>query len=257
MTTILAHRPRTLHVEHLMGTVFTIDIRDPGDWGEAVSQVIAFLHQVDDVFSTYRTDSDISRIRRSELTVRDADPRVAEVLTLCAEIEDETSGYFNAGWRGGIDPTGIVKGWAIERASVMLRCHGSANHTVNGGGDIQIAGERSPGQPWRVGISDPVHRMRLLTTVSGREFAVASSGTSERGQHIIDPHTGRPACELRGVTVIGPELTRVDAYATAAFAMGPDAIQWAETIPNHEALTVGINGHVRWTTGFVYAAAHN
>jgi thiamine biosynthesis lipoprotein len=238
---------RTVHVEHCMGTVFTIDVRDPGPWDAAIRHVVAWLHRVDEVFSTYKDGSDISRIRRGELSVDDADPDVGEVLELCRTVEAETGGFFTASWRGGPDPTGLVKGWAIEQASGLLRAYGSGNHAINGGGDIQLAGESAPGEPWRVGISDPLDRTRVLTVVSGRDIAVASSGTAERGDHILDPTTGRPAAALASVTVVGASLTRVDAYATAAFARGPESIRWLESLPGYEALAVSPYG-VRWAT---------
>lgn len=250
-----AVRPRTVHVEHCMGTVFSIDIRDSdirenGNWRAAIDDVVAWLHRVDAVFSTYRPDSDISRMRRGELSRAGADPLVAEVLDRCERIRVETAGYFSAYRDGRVDPTGLVKGWAIEQASCRLRSWGSANHAVNGGGDMQLAGEAAPGQPWRVGISDPLRRTRVLTVVAGRDIAVASSGTAERGAHILDPHTGRPAVALAGVTVVGTSLTLVDAYATAAFARGVGARDWVEELPGHEALVVDANGRLSSTTGF-------
>jgi thiamine biosynthesis lipoprotein len=233
---------RTVHVEHCMGTVFSIDVRDPGDWTEAIADVVAGLHRVDAVFSTYRAGSDISRLRRGELRLADADPDVAVVLDLCARLQQETGGHFSALSGGRIDPTGLVKGWAVEAASRRLREHGSANHAVNGGGDVQLAGEAEPGRLWTVGISDPDDRSRVLATVSGRDFAVATSGTAERGAHLTDPFTGRPVTHLAAATVTGPSLTRVDAYATAAFVMGRSAPAWIDTVPGHAALLVDPDG---------------
>lgn len=243
-------RVRTLHVEDCMGTVFTIDVRDPGWWGEAIDDAVAWLHRVDAVFSTYRPESDISRIRRGQLAVEDADPDVALVVDLCTAVEGETGGYFTAVWDRQIDPTGLVKGWAIEEASRRLSAHGIRNHAVNGGGDIQLAGESAPGQPWRVGISDPFDCTQLLTVVDGRDFAVATSGTAERGAHILNPLTGERAGELASVTVVGRSLTRVDAYATAAFAMGDDALAWIESVPGYEGLVVSADGVVTSTSGW-------
>jgi thiamine biosynthesis lipoprotein len=144
----------------------------------------------------------------------------------------------------------VVKGWAIERASQLLRARGSHNHAINGGGDIQTAGEATPGQPWTIGISDPFDNARVLTTITGRSFAVATSGIAERGAHIIDPLSGQPANQLASVTVTGPSLTTVDAYATAAFAMGARALRWIEAQPNHQALIVSRDGRSASTTGF-------
>ncbi len=208
-----------------MGTVFSIDIRDPGIWEDAIAAVVTCLHRVDAVFSTYQDDSDISRIRRRELALGDADPDVSRVLELCAQVERESDGYFTAFEGSDLDPTGLVKGWAIERASDLLRAHGSHHHAVNGGGDIQLVGDADLAPPWRIGISHPLERDRLLTVVTGDSFAIATPGVAERGMHIVNPHNGGPAHGLVSVTVVGPSLTGVDAYATAAFAMGPGALE--------------------------------
>ena len=249
MTTLTADPTRVVHVEHCMGTVFTVDIRDRGDWDDAVCDVVGWLHSIDRVCSTYRPDSDISRLGRGELGVADADPRVAEVLDLCAELQLDTDGYFTAMVNGRLDPTGLVKGWAIEGASDLLRAHGSHNHAVNGGGDMQLAGERAPGEPWRVGISNPFEGNRVLATVTGRDVAVATSGVAERGAHIVNPFTGRAATELASVTVVGASLTRVDAYATAAFAMGSGALAWLESLPGCDGLVVAADATVAATSG--------
>ena len=247
---------RGTHVEQCMGTVFSIDIRDAGRWDDAIGEAVALLHHVDAVFSTYRDDSDLSRYRRGELALKDADPELAVVFELCAQVQAETRGYFSARWREGIDPTGLVKGWAIEGASRLLRGRGSQNHAVNGGGDIQTAGEASPGQPWRIAVVDPLDRGRIASVVSGRDIAVATSGAAERGSHIVNPFTGRAATGLASVTVVGPTLTRVDAYATAAFAMGAGALPWLNGLPGYEALAVDASGGVSTTSAFPGTVGH-
>lgn len=252
--TTAAERAGGAHLEPCMGTLFTIDVRDAGRWDEAMAEVVGWLHRVDAVFSTFRPESDISRIRRGALAVADAGPLVAEVLGLCAEVERETDGFFSSRWDGRLDPTGLVKGWAVERASAILRARGSANHAVGGGGDMQLAGEAAPGVPWRVGVSDPCDVTRLVAVVEGRDFAVATSGTAERGAHIVDPHTAAPAGAAAAVTVLGPSLTRADAYATAAVAMGARALGWLESVPGHEGLVIAADGTAAATSRF-YASA--
>jgi thiamine biosynthesis lipoprotein len=234
--------PRTVHVEHCMGTVFSIDIRDAGSWDDAVRAVVAWLHSVDAVFSPYRHDSELSRIRLGELAVADADPDFLPVLDLCAQAQVASDGAFSAMRDGKLDPTGLVKGWAVERASRLLRSHGSANHGINGGGDMQLAGEAAPGRPWGVGIVDPHDRTRVLTVVTGRDVAVATSGTAERGAHIRDPRTGRPVTGIASATVVGPSLTFADAYATAAAVLGRDALRWIDGLPDYAALLVTDEG---------------
>ncbi|MGW1537209.1 FAD:protein FMN transferase [Streptomyces aureus] len=244
------------HAEEVMGTVFSFDVRggESGAVRTALEEAIAGLHRVDEVFSTYREDSQISRLARGELTVEECDPEVAEVLGLGAEAERASDGWFSTRYEGRLDPTGIVKGWAAERAAERLAAAGASGVSVNGGGDVQLVGVPGPHRPWRVGVSDPLRPGALAAVISAAgadRLAVATSGTAERGAHIVDPRTGRSAVtDLLAVTVVGPRLTWVDAWATAAFAMGSRAgLDWLESLPDVEALLITAGNEVRCTGG--------
>jgi FAD:protein FMN transferase len=244
---------RLRHAEHVMGTVVSFDVPD---WvgeprGDGVlGRAIGWLHWVDATFSTYRDDSEVSRFGRGSVTLAECAPELAEVLAACADVTERSGGYFTT-WPGGrFDPSGYVKGWAIERAAAMLSAAGSAEHSVNGGGDIQCVGEHGPGQPWRVGIADPLRPGSLALVVAGRDFAVATSGVAERGAHIVNPHTGQPATGLASITMVGSRLAATDAYATAAFAMGPAALDWVESLDGYEAFAITPRGEVWPTSGF-------
>ncbi|MEV5431332.1 FAD:protein FMN transferase [Streptomyces sp. NPDC052701] len=239
-----------------MGTVFSLDVRggEPGAVRAALDEVVAGLHRVDEVFSTYRDASQVSRLARGELTVGECDPEVAEVLELAAEAERTSEGWFSTTYRGRLDPTGIVKGWAVERAARHLAAAGATGVSVNGGGDVQLLGAPGARRPWRVGVSDPLRPGGLAAVVSAAgadELAVATSGTAERGAHIVDPRTGRAAVtDLVAVTVVAPRLTWADCWATAAFAMGSRAgLAWLESLPDVEALLVTAGDEVRCTGG--------
>lgn len=248
--------PPVKHVEHCMGTVFSLDIRDAGRWTVALAETIAWLHRADAIFSTYKLDSDISRMQRGVLRLADADPSVAEVLDLCADVETRTRGYFTARRGRTLDPTGLVKGWAIDRAGDILRNHGARNFAINGGGDILARGFAAPGQMWHVGIADPHDRTELITTVRGHDFAVATSGVAERGQHIIDPFNGLAAtATLESATVVGPSIIDADAYATAAFVMGTDAPRWMDTIEGYELVAVTNQGTLMTSARWADTAA--
>jgi thiamine biosynthesis lipoprotein len=237
-------------VEECMGTVFSIDVRDPGVGERAIDDVVQWLHWVDSTFSTYQPDSAISRLARGDITLIECDPRVRKILDLCDDLDWATSGYFSAYATGVLDPSGLVKGWAIEQASNLLRAAGSANHCVNGGGDVQCAGEFETGRPWRIGVAHPLEPGLLAGAVAGNELAVATSGTAERGQHIVDPHTRQAPTALAAVTVVGRHLTYVDAYATAAFAMGDRAQPWLESLPGYWAFGITADGATWRTNGF-------
>jgi len=213
-----------------MGTVFTIDVRAPVAAASAaasvVDEVAAWLHHVDATFSTYRPDSVVSELAAGRVKPADCPAEVTDVLAACERYRATTDGYFDCRYAGRFDPSGYVKGWAIEQASKLLEQRGAVNHCVNGGGDVQCAGNPEPGQQWTVGIVDPHDRSRVLATVSGERLAVATSGPAERGGHIVDPHSGDRPTAWSSITVVGTRLAEVDVFATAAVAMGPLAAGW-------------------------------
>lgn len=236
-------------VERVMGTVFSLDLRDPVPL-PVVDGVVEWLHWVDATFSTFRHDSEISRLDRGEVTLEECCDDVVEALAQCALLERRTDGAFSAHCGGRLDPSGWVKGWAIERAAAMLREAGSTRHAVNGGGDVRVVGRPQPDRPWQIGVADPFDPSRLATVVSLVDGGVATSGTAERGLHVLDPGTGRPVTDLASVTVVGPSLALADAYATAALVRGRRARTWVEGLAGYEAFGVTASG-VRWqTAGF-------
>ncbi|WP_328870114.1 FAD:protein FMN transferase [Streptomyces sp. NBC_00287] len=244
------------HVEEVMGTVFSFDVRggDPEAVRAALTEAVAGLHRVDEVFSTYRENSEISRLGRGELTVPECAPEVAEVLALGEEASRLSDGWFSTSYEGRLDPTGIVKGWAVEQAARRLTAAGASGVSVNGGGDVQLLGVPGPQRPWRVGVSDPLRPGGLAAVISAAgtsELAVATSGTAERGAHIVDPRTGKSAVtDLLAVTVVAPTVTWADCWATAAFAMGSRAgLRWLESLPDVEALLITAGDEVRCTGG--------
>ncbi|WP_431771422.1 FAD:protein FMN transferase [Streptomyces cucumeris] len=248
----MSERHRLCHTEEVMGTVFSFDIRDAATPAieSALGDAVRWLHRVDAIFSTYRPGSQISRLARGELTVAECDAEVAEVLRLCRGAGHRSGGAFTASPGGRLDPSGMVKGWATERASRILYAAGSRHHLVNGGGDIQARGGSAPGRPWRCGIADPWRGGEVAAVVPGRDLAVATSGTAERGHHILDPATGEPPTALVSITLVGRHLTEVDALATAAFVKGERAHDWVASLPGVEAFALTADGHAWWTPGF-------
>lgn len=240
------------HVEHCMGTVFSFRIETPGVPRAVLDEVVAWLHHVDRTFSTYRPDSVISRINAGTLVRADSPREVQDVLAACDRARDATDGYFDAYYdRPTLDPSGYVKGWAVQGASDRLRAAGSTNHCVNGGGDVACVGRAEPDRLWRVGIADPHRPGQLLHTLTGEgPLAVATSGLAERGAHIVDPHFATAATDLAAVTVVADDLVRADVCATAAVAMGPGRCrQWLAAQDGVRAVIVHADASVA-TVGF-------
>jgi thiamine biosynthesis lipoprotein len=232
--------PGVRRVEQIMGMPILVDVRDVHADEDAVDAVFEWFRAVDATFSTYKPESEVSRLARGELRVCDASPDVQDVLARCEELREETDGYFDAYADGRLDPSGLVKGWSIDHAAAMLGLAGFADFAVNAGGDIRLVGRARPESSWRVGIQDPLVRDRIAAVVEGDYLAVATSGGYARGDYVLDPHTRQPPAGILSVTITGPDLATADAYATAAFAMGPDrAPTWTATLPNgYEAMTI-------------------
>jgi thiamine biosynthesis lipoprotein len=213
-------------VEHCMGTVFSLDLRAPGAAEDTLTRLIAWLHDMDAMFSTYRASSWINRLDRGDVRLADCPDVVVEVIDACKALRTDTEGWFDHYARGRLDPSGYVKGWAIEQISDRLESAGSTNHCINGGGDVQCIGRPAPDRDWRIGVVHPFHAEHTVATVSGQRLAVATSGSAQRGAHIINPITRQAADTWASVTVVGTGIAQADAWATAAAAVGHRAPRW-------------------------------
>lgn len=242
-----------LRVEQIMGTAIGIDLRDEHVPAAAVDDAFAYLRRADAQFSTYKPDSEVSRLGRGELTLADCSLELRQVLTLAEQLRIDSRGHFDVrGHRadGGLDPSGIVKGWAVEEAAWILDAAGARNYSINAGGDILVRGEPEPGQPWRVGIRHPLDADAVARVLELRGGAVATSGAYERGEHISNPLTVAAPRDWLSLTVVGPSLAYADAYATAGFAMGHDGLAWVNRHPGYRAYGMtGGAAAVHWIEG--------
>jgi thiamine biosynthesis lipoprotein len=241
---------RTVHVEPVMGTVVSLDLRGPGDHASAIADAVDWFHEVDRRFSPFRSLSETCRHGRGEIAESDRSPELAEIVAACDAVTAASGGAFDA-WRAGrFDPSAYVKGWSAQRAGELLRAHGCTDWSINAGGDVLLAGRPAPGKQWRIGVQHPFDHEAIATTVQGTDLAVATSGTYERGEHIVDPATGEGLHETVSVTVIGPDLGLADAYSTAAFVLGEAGPAWIAAIPGYESYTIRADGRVTATRGF-------
>lgn len=241
-------------VEFIMGTAIVIDIRDSVVDADALDAAFDHFRDIDARFSTFKHDSEISRLARGELEEPDCSADVRAVLARCEEARIISDGYFDA-WHhrsdDTLDPSGYVKGWSVEDASQILDAAGTKNYCINTGGDVFARGDEGPGTPWRIGIRNPWDARTVAAVVSAHDLAIATSGTYERGQHVINPHTGRPPDGVISMTVIGPSLASADAWATAAFAMGVRGVDWvARDLDGYEASAITTDRHVITSAGF-------
>jgi len=219
----------------------------------AVEQVEEFFFQVDRDFSTYKENSQVSRIRRGELKIEDASEYVQQVWSLCEFSKELTLGAFDP-WKaeGGFDPSGLVKGWAAEVGAQMLVEAGIENVLINASGDIVLRGGKPDGGPWNIGIASPDDVEKYVKFFDVVDGSVATSGDYEKGAHIVDPHTGLIAIGARSATVIGPDGAICDALATALMVDGIDAQKWIGRVVFVEYSFWTINRHdgTAWSYGF-------
>ena len=236
----------------LMGMPITVEIVDNGDDGAVIEQAFAYFDSVDRRFSTYKDDSEISAINQGRLGEAGYSAEMREVLALAEKTRRETYGYFDIRTPNGtLDPSGIVKGWAIRNAAALVARSGARDYYVDAGGDIQAAGRNPEGKAWRVGIRNPFDQTQIIKVVEPHGRGVATSGTYARGQHIYDPHArGAILDEVVALTVIGSDVLEADRFATAAFAMGRDGIAFIEQTQDLEGYLVDRNGRATYTSGF-------
>lgn len=241
------------HTEEVMGTVVSITLY-PGDLGpsaagRALREACSSLHAADATFSTWNPSSPLSRLRRGEVTLAECPVEVAAVLDLCREAKGLSMGWFDP-WSmpGGVDPTGLVKGWAAARAAQTLEAAGARAGLVNAAGDLVGFGSPAPDAPWRVGIRHP-WLIEALAAVVELEAAIATSGSYERGPHLLDPYTHQPAGRTMSGTVTGPDLALADSLATALAVAGEEVLEMIERLDNYEAYLIAPDGSERSTSG--------
>ena len=245
--------------QQVMGTVVSFLLRDSkrtttetDTAAEALERAQAKLRWIDDVFSTWKPQSPVSRLRRGEIGIEEAPPEVSEVLDLCRRVRDASDGWFDP-WSmpGGVDPTGLVKGWAAERALDELKAAGVPAAMINAGGDVAVYGEPEDGQAWRIGVRHPLDpdAMILVAEIEG-PGAVATSGTYERGDHLLDPASGAPVNGLLSATVIGRDLAFADALATAVFVSDGQLLERIGRLKGYHAIVVDADGGLRASRGF-------
>lgn len=241
-----------------MGTVASFAVVPGGQPGPVAARAIgtacAALHRADVVFSTWDPHSPVSRLRRGAAALSELPAEVAEVLDLCEEARHASGGWFDP-WAiaGGVDPTGLVKGWAVERALAVLRDAGMQAAMVNGGGDIAVFGAPAPGQRWRAGIRHP-WRAGALAAILEVTAAVATSGSYERGPHLLSPFTGEPASRAASATITGPSLALADAFATALAVGGDEVLTIIGGLDGYAGYLIRPDGSEADTGGITFAS---
>ncbi len=235
----------------MMGMPITVEIVDASADAGAFDAVYDYFNYVDQTFSPFKETSEVSRINRRELTFDQTCHDMHTVLELAEQTKQETGGYFDV-WHNGIfNPSGIVKGWAIDEAASLLYMKGFRNFYVDAGGDVQVYGRNAHDQAWKVGICNPFDLSQIVKTVTLDDRGIATSGSYMRGAHIYNPRSDADALdEIVSITVIGLDVLEADRFATAAFAMGRNGIYFVESLPDFEGYMIDRKGMAMMTTHF-------
>ena len=230
----------------------SIEIEIGGGTQETLEAAFAYLTSIDERFSPYKEGSEVSQMNRGEIAPEQMSGEMREVLALAEKTKAETNGYFDIHTPSGeIDPSGIVKGWAILNAAKLIKEAGHDNYMVNAGGDIASGGVNEAGAEWHVGIRNPFKLEEIVKVVCPQGKGVATSGSYIRGAHIYNPHAPSDALdEVVSITVIGPDVLEADRFATAAFAMGKGGIDFIEQQQGFEGYLIDKNGIATMTSGF-------
>lgn len=236
--------------EQIMGMPVTVEIVDGAIAEQAIRETFDYFRSVDARYSTYDEDSEISRINRG-LPESRWSGEMREIMKLCEQTKRDTDGFFDIRHGGKLDPSGLVKGWAIGQSAGRLRSTGIEDFRIDAGGDVQVSGQNGQGNPWRIGIRNPFDREQVVKVVELSNQGIATSGTAIRGQHIYDPH--HPDLEITDIvslTVIGPDVYEADRFATAAFAMSGQGIAFIESRPGLEGYMISADKNATFTSGF-------
>jgi len=234
----------------IMGMPITVDVVGDID-GAAREAAFQYFQAVDARFSPYKADSELSAMNRGELSLEALSPQMREILGLAELTRHETNGYFDIRRPDGrVDPSGLVKGWAIRNAARRIEALDFVDYCVEAGGDLQCRGHNEQGQLWRLGIRNPFDQSQIVKVLTPGDCGVATSGAYVRGPHIYDPHTHAAATDaVASLTVVARDIYDADRFATAAFAMGRDGIGFIESIPGLEGYAIDRDGVATLSSG--------
>ncbi len=226
-----------------MGMPITIEIRDE-DNPLAFETVFDYFRSVDARFSPFKSDSELSQINRGLPKEKWSD-EMKEVMELCDQTREITGGYFDIHYEGNIDTSGLVKGWAIDKAAMMLKDLGYNIFFIEAGGDIQVEGDQ-----WEVGIRNPFDVNEIVKVISISGKGVATSGAYIRGDHIYNPIRKSTPIGVSSITVVASDIFEADRFATAAYAMGSAGINFINALPEVEGYMIDGSGLATFTKGF-------
>ena len=236
----------------LMGMPITVEIIDDSVYQNDIDCIFDYFKFVDQKFSTYKKDSEISLINANKIESSNFSPEMKEIFSASEETSKLTFGYFNIMTLCGIcDPSGIVKGWAIHNAANLLKKRGFKSFYIDAGGDIQVSGKNRSREKWKVGIRNPFNTGEIIKVLELEDCGIATSGSYIRGDHIYNPNNkGEIIKNIVSITVVGSNVYDADRFATSAFAMGLSGISFIEDLDGFEGYAIDANSVATFTSNF-------
>ena len=216
-----------------MGTGFLIQIEDnvyDAELTRFCDGAMDVLRDADEVFSLYKPESEISLLNAGSKSWDSASSVQRKIRADAIDWKKVTQGFFDpVSPEGRYDPSGLVKSWAARNAAQYLEANGVREFTLNAGGDIHLSHDLTSPLLNKVGlsnlrsISDVAAGSNMVLDLAGSELrAVATSGRSERGEHIWRTHSSSDYIQA---TVVAKDLVLADIWATALISGGAAALK--------------------------------
>ena len=235
------------------------------EMSDAIKDAFREIERIEGIFNKFNNESEVSNINRLAGTEDvNISPEVFGLMARAVDYSRLTNGSFDItveplkkgryekisldkerlsvrfleeGMK--IDLGGIAKGYAVDRVKEILLSRGVSNALINIGGNIYALGSPPRKESWKIGIQSPENKKEIVYKLDLKDRAISTSGSYERGPHIIDPANGKPAEDIVSVTVIARSAEEADALSTAVFVMGEEkGSRLIESLKNTEVLII-------------------
>ncbi len=254
---------------YLMGTPVRVKVNGQNS-PHLARRAIWEIKRIDRLFSRFKPNSEVSLINKlAGLAPLQVSNETFDCIKLAVKINKLSRGAFDITMghprsltidsklrkiylkRKGIEINlgGIGKGFAAESARKLLLKKGAKSGMIDMRSSIAVFGQKT----WKIGIQHPREKDAIMGTVELKNGeSLATSGDYERGNHIIDPRTGKPTRGCQSVTIIGKDAAEADALSTAVFVLAPkQGMQLIESLPGIEGLIVDAGGKISKSSGFI------
>lgn len=218
----------------------------------AVAAARARLESIEAKLSSYRPNSELSKLADGRLSVDAVGADLRHCLAASEWLQGVSEGVFDPRHSGTLDLAGYVKGWAGDEAAAVLDAAELGDWALGIGGDWVTRVAKRKSAPWRIAIRNPFQVDGIAAISEIGTGALATSGTYERGEHLVA--SGQRS--WASFSVVGPQLGFTDAFATIGFLMDRRGMDWVTSFDGYHCLGIETDGRMRVSSGFPLAAEH-